>query len=160
MLALLGLAVALAAALNGPGAAGVHAREPMALAVVECRTGAELAAAIADADVGTALIPNDISMTAEDWAPHASPVRLERNLTVLGAREEVGSWPALDLGYVKAKVVLCAGCALNFSRVVLVRSRGAPPVQPGDDRRCAGRVLRMHRRGGGGGGGDCAAAIV
>ncbi|KXZ43691.1 hypothetical protein GPECTOR_83g303 [Gonium pectorale] len=34
------------------------------------------------------------------------------------------------MGYVKAKVLLGPGVVLNFSRVVMVRSRGIPPVQP------------------------------
>ncbi|KXZ44071.1 hypothetical protein GPECTOR_74g685 [Gonium pectorale] len=99
-------------------------------AVVECRTGAALAAALANTSVSTALIPADMGMAEADWAPYRTPVLLQRTFTVLGTRDAMIDWPELDLAFLKAKVLLGPGSLLNFSRVVLVRSRNVPPFQP------------------------------
>ncbi|KXZ44067.1 hypothetical protein GPECTOR_74g681 [Gonium pectorale] len=71
-----------------------------------------------------------MGMTDADWAPYRTPVLLQRNFTILGTRDAMVDWPELDLGFVKAKVLLGPGTILNFSRVVIIKSRNVPPFQP------------------------------
>ncbi len=74
------------------------------LGVRVCHNGSELFDALVDSSVQVALLPNDISLSTEEWSASIAPVTIERNVQILGMYEEPGMWPVLDLCFVAARV--------------------------------------------------------
>ncbi|KXZ50623.1 hypothetical protein GPECTOR_15g306 [Gonium pectorale] len=78
------------------------AEQPRLESVV-CRNGAQLAAALADPGVGTALLPTDMVLKDDDWASLKTPVTVKRNFTIMGTAAE--RLVKLDFNFVRHKPV-------------------------------------------------------
>ncbi|EFJ40129.1 hypothetical protein VOLCADRAFT_100140 [Volvox carteri f. nagariensis] len=103
---------------------------------VQCNSGVGLVEAFADPTVQTALIVADIVLSASDFAARASPIRLERNFTILGAYAPKEQWVLLDFSYIRGRVVLSPGVTFSLSQLVIDGVRKGPYFQvatPGMD---------------------------
>ncbi|KXZ45199.1 hypothetical protein GPECTOR_57g489 [Gonium pectorale] len=75
------------------------------------------------------LVILDLWMVEADWAAlpsYPAPLRLGRNVSILGAFEPQAQWPSWDMGFLRGKVLLAAGVTLSLGRLVLLRAQQAP----------------------------------
>ncbi|KAG2498175.1 hypothetical protein HYH03_003930 [Edaphochlamys debaryana] len=101
---------------------------------VTAGTGAVIAAALADPLVQVIVLINDVVLEESDWAAFALPVRMGRNVTLLGARSDTRDWLVLDCRYQANKVLIAPGVAFSVQYVVIRNGRWSPHfVFPGWD---------------------------
>ncbi|KXZ54421.1 hypothetical protein GPECTOR_5g75 [Gonium pectorale] len=103
---------------------------------VEVRSGRELAAAVADVRVGTALILGNITIADTDWEELPNPVAVMRNLTIMGPHEQREDWPVFDMGFVQGKgqdaSSVPGACLPPVDEVVSVSTNPRPERIPGN----------------------------
>ena len=80
--------------------------------------GSELAAALSNPRVDTALLPVDVVFTNSDWPPDATiPIVIRRNFTIQGIK--TSRLVTLDLGYMRHKVGGCGDVRLQYGEEAL-----------------------------------------
>lgn len=104
-----GLLWALLALLNSIHILGASSAVPTVQRSLEeradsCRTGSCLAEGMANSSLSSILLLNDIKLVLDDWNGIGLPVVLQRNLTMRGPSPEPGTWPTLDMNFVRDKV--------------------------------------------------------
>ncbi|GLI66124.1 hypothetical protein VaNZ11_009853 [Volvox africanus] len=99
-----------------------------------CRTGQDLALAIANPLVEVAVLLEDVTLTDRDFSDTQQQglVPLQRNFTVRGSKNDRPT--VLDFNYLRSKVVLIGRLCLLFRNLFLVNCRrGSATQQPGFD---------------------------
>ncbi|KXZ51106.1 hypothetical protein GPECTOR_14g88 [Gonium pectorale] len=118
---LLGLLVLAVAA--GTVNAGLAEQPPGS---VVCHNGAQLAAALADPGVDTALLPSDVVLRDDDWATLRTPVARDRNFTILGTAQRLVT---LDFNFVRRKMLMANGTTLILRRLVVMNEKTSGDFQ-------------------------------
>ncbi|KXZ41572.1 hypothetical protein GPECTOR_385g193 [Gonium pectorale] len=104
---------------------------PSSAATSVVTSGADLARAMSNSNIDTALLPVDLALREDDWDGISVPVVVDRNFTVQGIAQREA---IIDFGFVRQKFRMGNGTVLTLRRILGVNFRSGSFVQtPGLD---------------------------